>query len=47
MKRRCMTLVSGHLAVDEKNAIYNSKAMDVFEERRFFEEQRKRTGRIL
>ena len=34
MKRRCMTLVAGTLVADEKKSIYNSKATDIFEERR-------------
>lgn len=43
MKKRCMTIVAGALVADEKNAIYNYKALDIFEERRILEErQRKR-----
>lgn len=34
MKRRCITLVKGVLVADEKNAIYNPKAIDIFEERK-------------
>lgn len=34
MKRRCITLVAGTLAADQKNSIYNQKATDIFEERR-------------
>lgn len=34
MKRRCITLVKGVLVADEKNSIYNPKAIDIFEERK-------------
>lgn len=34
MKRRCITLIAGQLAADEKRSIYNQKSMDVFAERR-------------
>lgn len=34
MKRRCITLIEGRLAADEKRSIYNQKSMDVFAERR-------------
>ena len=34
MRKRCLTLVAGTLVADEKNAIYNMKAIDIFEERR-------------
>ena len=34
MKKRCIFLVSGMVAADERNSIYNQKAMDIFEERR-------------
>ncbi len=34
MKRRCITLVAGRLAADEKHSIYNQKAMDIFAERK-------------
>lgn len=37
MRRRCMTLVAGNLVADEKNAIYNLKATDIFEERKVLE----------
>lgn len=43
MKRRCITLVSGQLVADEKNAIYNLKATDIFEERRVLEEIKRKT----
>ncbi|MCI8639996.1 MAG: ATP-binding cassette domain-containing protein [Coprococcus sp.] len=42
MRRRCMTLVAGTLVADEKNAIYNLKATDVFEERRVLEKSGKK-----
>ena len=38
MKRRCITLVAGRLVADEKRSIYNSKAIDIFEERRILQE---------
>ena len=34
-----ITLVAGELVADEKNAIYNQKAMDIFEERRVLQER--------
>ena len=34
-----ITLVAGALVADEKNAIYNQKAMDIFEERRVLQER--------
>lgn len=43
MKRRCITLVSGHLVADEKNSIYNLKATDIFEERRVLQEKKRKT----
>lgn len=42
MKKRVITLVAGALVADEKNAIYNQKATDIFEERRVLEERRNR-----
>lgn len=42
MKRRCLTLVAGTLVADEKYAIYNSKALDIFEERRILREREQR-----
>ncbi len=43
MKRRCMTLIAGTLAADEKHSIYNPKAIDIFEERKILNNmQRKR-----
>lgn len=39
MKKRVITLVAGALVADEKNAIYNQKAVDIFEERRILEER--------
>ena len=38
MKRRCITLVAGRLAADDKHSIYNQKAMDIFAERRILQE---------
>lgn len=34
MKRRCITLVAGTVVADQRNAIYNQRATDIFEERR-------------
>lgn len=34
MKRRCITLVAGTVVADQRKAIYNQKATDIFEERR-------------
>lgn len=42
MKKRVLTLVAGVLVADEKNAIYNQKATDIFEERKVLEERRNR-----
>lgn len=42
MKKRVITLVAGALVADEKNAIYNQKAVDIFEERRIQEERAKK-----
>lgn len=44
MKKRNITLVAGTIVADEKNAIYNTKAVDIFEERRVLEERKKRAG---
>lgn len=41
MRKRCLTLVVGTLVADEKNAIYNPKAIDIFEERRVLGENKK------
>ncbi len=41
MKKRNITLVAGTVAADEKNAIYNPIATDIFEERRIREERKK------
>lgn len=41
MKKRNITLVAGRVAADEKNAIYNTIATDIFEERRIQEERKK------
>lgn len=40
MRKRVITLVAGALVADEKNAIYNQKAMDIFEERRVLQERK-------
>lgn len=42
MKKRNITLVAGTVAADEKNAIYNPIATDIFEERRILEERQKK-----
>lgn len=42
MKKRVLTLVAGALVADEKQAVYNQKAMDIFEERRVLEERAKK-----
>lgn len=47
MKRRCITLVSGRLAADEKRSIYNQKAMDVFAERKILQEGGKNSEKML
>ena len=39
MRKRVITLVAGALVADEANAIYNQKAMDIFEERRVLQER--------
>lgn len=41
MRKRCLTLVAGTLVADEKNAIYNQKAIDIFEERKVLERREK------
>ena len=41
LKQRVLTLVSGVLVADEKRAIYNQKAMDIFEERKISEKREK------
>ena len=41
MKRRCITLVAGRLVADERHAIYNMKATDIFEERRIMQEAKR------
>lgn len=45
MKRRCITLVAGTVVADEKRGIYNTKAVDIFEERRLFEEGGKKISK--
>lgn len=42
MRKRVITLVAGALVDDEKNAVYNHKAVDIFEERRVLEERNKK-----
>lgn len=44
MRKRVITLAAGRIVADEKKAIYNSKASDIFEERRILNE---RAGREL
>lgn len=39
MRKRVITLVAGTVVADEKNAIYNQKAVDIFEERRVLRER--------
>lgn len=41
MKQRVITLVAGSVVSDEKKAIYNQKAMDIFEERKILEKRGK------
>ena len=41
MKKRVLTLVAGCLVADEKRAIYNQKAIDIFEERKILEKRGK------
>lgn len=40
MRKRVITLVSGVIVADEKKAIYNQKAVDIYEERRILENRR-------
>ena len=42
MRKRVITLVAGALVADEKNAVYNQKAVDIFEERRVLGEREKK-----
>lgn len=42
MKQRVITLVAGVVVADQKRAIYNQKAVDIYEERRVLEERRKK-----
>lgn len=42
MRKRVITLVAGTVVGDEKNAVYNQKAVDIFEERRVLEERSKK-----
>lgn len=42
MRKRVITLVAGAVVDDEKNAVYNQKAVDIFEERRVLEERNKK-----
>ena len=42
MKRRCITLASGKIATDEKNSIYNQKAIDRARERKVLRELRRK-----
>ncbi|MCI8834513.1 MAG: ATP-binding cassette domain-containing protein [Ruminococcus sp.] len=47
MKKRCLTLVAGTLVADERRAIYNTKATDIFEERRIRSEGGKKEEKTL
>lgn len=47
MKKRCLILLAGNLVADEKNSIYNSKMMDIFEERRILAEGAKKEKKAL
>ena len=47
MKRRCITLVAGRLAVDAKRSIYDQKAMDIFAERKILGEEEKKSENML
>ncbi len=42
MKKRVVTMAAGSIVADEKMAVYNSKAADIFEERRILNERAKR-----
>lgn len=42
MKKRVFTLVAGCLVADEKCAVYNQKAMDIFEERKILQSREKK-----
>lgn len=42
MKKRVITMAAGNIVADEKNAIYNNRAADIFEERRILHERSKR-----
>lgn len=47
MRKRVLTLVAGCLVADEKRAIYNQKAMDIFEERKILEKRGKNVNFFL
>lgn len=47
MKQRVITLVAGVVVADEKRAIYNQKAVDIYEERRIREERRLKSEKSL
>ena len=42
MKKRVITLLAGAMAADEKQANYNHKALDIFEERIILEKREKK-----
>ena len=42
MKKRVVTMAAGKIVADEKKAVYNSKASDIFEERRILNERAER-----
>lgn len=43
MKKRVITMAAGNIVADEKKAIYNNRAADIFEERRILHERSKRS----
>ena len=43
MKKRVITMAVGNIVADEKMAIYNNRAADIFEERRILHERSKRS----
>ena len=47
MKRRCITLVAGRLAVDARRSIYDQKAMDIFAERRILGKEEEKSEKML
>ncbi len=43
LKKRVITMAAGNIVADEKRAVYNSRAADIFEERRILHERSKRS----